>query len=89
MPEKWDLNSIIDEKAQEEIQKLTVRQSTASRVNRLLCRIGWHRKTIWNQVGQIQMCNIRPDGSEAPWEFAFSMRCCTECGVPDVKIARA
>lgn len=88
MPE-WDLSSIINKKQQEEIEKLTTRQKTAKRMSRFLCRLGWHRNTVWNQVGEIQMANLRPDGTEVPWEFALSMRCCTHCLVPEVKVVRA
>lgn len=88
MPE-WNLDSIIGTEDQAEIQKLTVRQQTQKRFGRFLCRIGWHRKTVWSHVGQIQMCNVRPDGKEIPWEFVVNMRCCTQCQIPDVQIVRA
>lgn len=86
--QEWDLEKIITAEDQKDIAKIAEIRAVAERAEAFLCRVGWHRKTTWTEVGKIQMSNLRPDGREIPWEFEMKMRCCMKCGVPEVRAER-
>ncbi len=88
MPE-WDLSSIIDEKTQTEIEKLTVRQHTEKRISRFLCRIGWHKKTTWDSIGMMQMASVHEvTGEQFPVQYDLAMRVCMKCGSPAARLRK-